>query len=178
MIRRRLFSYELTSSEKNLLSKGLRFAIQPRQMDYSSSLAEYEILYRSTADLSITSEDREHFKAKLKDFALFSYKPLNDNCKYENNFSSEELISLKAIMRNKNFVIQKAGKGNTVVTIDKRKYIQGVQNVISNCFKLIPLNIPPENYINCIVNVVKKFRKFFNNLYDNTKISKDEFLKI
>ena len=178
MIRRRLFSYELTSSEKNLLSKGLRFAIQPRQMDYSSSLAEYEILYRSTTDLSITSEDREHFKTKLKDIALFSYKLLNDNCKYENNFSSEELISLKAVMRNKTFVKQKADKGNTVVIIDKGKYIQGVKNVISNCSKFIPLNISPENYINYIVNVVKKFRKLFNNLYDNNKISKDEFLKI
>ena len=104
---RRLFSYELTSSEKNLLSKGLRLTIQPRQMDYSSSLAEYGILYRSTTDLSITSESREHFKAKLKDIALFSYKLLNDNCKYVNYFSSEKLISLKAVMRNKNFVIQK-----------------------------------------------------------------------
>ena len=40
------------------------------------------------------------------------------------------------------------------------------------------LNIPPEDYINYIVNVEKKFRKFFNNLYDNNKISKDELLKI
>ena len=102
-------------------------------MEYSSSLAEYEILYRSNTDLSITSEGREHFKAKLKDIALFSYKLLNYNCKYENYFSSEELISLKAVMRNKNFVIQKADKSNTVIIIDKGKYIQGVKNVISNC---------------------------------------------
>ena len=42
--------HELTSSEKQLLSKGLRFAIPPRQIDYSSYLAEYELLYRSTID--------------------------------------------------------------------------------------------------------------------------------
>ena len=83
-------SHELTSSEKHFLSKGLRFAIPPRQIEYSSYSAEYELLYRSTTDLSITSEDKERFKAKLKDIALSSYKLLNYNCKYENNVSSEE----------------------------------------------------------------------------------------
>ena len=39
------------------------------------------------------------------------------------------------------------------------------------------LNIPPEDYINYIVNAEKKFRKIFNNLYGYNKISKDELLK-
>ena len=71
----------------------------------------------------MTSQDRERFKATLKDIALSSYKFLNDNCKYENYLSSEETSSLKTLMRNKNTVIQKADKGNTVVIIDKEKYI-------------------------------------------------------
>ena len=96
---------------------------------------------------------------------MSSYKLLNDNCKYENNLSSEELSFLKTLMRNKNIVIQKADKGNTIVIMDKEKYIQGVKNVISNSSKFIPLKIPPEDYINYIFNV------------DN-KISKDELLKI
>ena len=160
-------SHELTSSEKDLLSRGLRFAIPSRQIGYSGYLAECELLYISTTDLSMTSEDRERFKAKLKDIALSSYKLLNDNCKYENNLSSEELSSLKTLMRNKNIVKQKADKGKTVVIIYKVKYIQDVKNVISNSSKFIPLNIRQEDYI-----------KLFNNLYDNNKISKDKLLKI
>ena len=170
-------SHELTYSEKHLLSKGLHFAIPPRQIDYSSCLPEYKLLYRSNTDLSITSEDREHFKDKLKDIALSSIN-LNDNYKYENNLSSEELSSLKTVMRNKNTVIQKADKGNAVVIIDKKKYIQGVKNVISDSSKFIPLNIPPENHINYIVNIEKKFWKLFNNFYESNNISKDELLKI
>ena len=81
-------------------------------------------------------------------------------------------------MRNKNIVIQKADKGNTVVIIDKEKYIQGVKNVISDSSKFIPLNILPENHINYIVNIEKKFWKLFNNFYESNKISKDELLKI
>ena len=123
---------------RNILSKGLRFAIPPRPIDYSDYLAEYELLYRSTTDLSMTLEDRERFKAKLKDIALSSYKLFNDNCKYENNLSSEELSSLKTLMRNKNIVIQKTDKGNSVVIIDKEKNIQGGKNVVSDSFKFTP----------------------------------------
>ena len=90
----------------------------------------------------MTSEDRERFKTKLKDIGLLPYKHLNNNCKYENNLLSEELSSLKPLIRNKNIVIEKADKGNTVVIIDKEKYIQGVKTVISDCSKFIPLNIP------------------------------------
>ena len=65
---------------------------------------------------------------------MSSYKLLNNNYKYEDNLSSEQLSSLKSLTRNKNIVIQKADKHNTVVIIDKEKYIQGVENVISDLF--------------------------------------------
>ena len=81
-------------------------------------------------------------------------------------------------MRNKNIVIQKSDKGNSVIIMDKEKYIQGVKNVLYDSSKFILLSISQEDYINYIVNVEKKIRKLFNNLYDNNKISKDEFLKI
>ena len=54
--------HELTYSEKHLLSKGIRFAIPLRHIDYSSYLAKYELLYRSTTDLSETSEKRSVLK--------------------------------------------------------------------------------------------------------------------
>ena len=41
-----------------------------------------------------------------------------------------------------------------------------------------PLNIPPDDFINYIAYVEKRFRRLFSNLYDINKISKDEFLKI
>ena len=76
-----LSSHELTSSRKYFLSKGLRFAIPPRQIDYSSYLAEFQLPYRSTTDLSITLDDMERFKVKIKNIAWSSYKHLNDNWK-------------------------------------------------------------------------------------------------
>ena len=62
MIQKRLFlfflSYRLCSSDKDLLSKGLCFAIPPKQIDYSNLMTEFELLYRSTIDLPMTFEER------------------------------------------------------------------------------------------------------------------------
>ena len=73
---------------------------------------------------------------------------------------------------------KKTDKGNTVEIFDKEKYIEGVKNVISGSSKFLDLHIPPEDYINYIVNVEKKFRNLFNNLYGNNKISKNKLLKV
>ena len=171
-------SYKLSPSDKRLLSKGLRFAIPPKQVDYSEYLTEFELLYRSTLDFSMSSEETDRFKTKLKEIALSSYKLFNDNCQYENNLSVEEIRSLKNLMRYETIVIQKADKGNTIVITDKEKYIEGVKNVISDNTKFVRINTPPEKYINYIVNVEKHFKELFKNLWKNDKISKDEYKKI
>ena len=72
-------SYELPSSNEDLLSKGLRFTIPPKQIDYSNFMTEFELLYRSTLDLSMTTEEKDRFKTKLKDIALSSFKLFSDN---------------------------------------------------------------------------------------------------
>ena len=83
----------------------------------------------------MTAEEKDCFKAKLKDIALSSFKLFSGNCKFENNLSAEEINSLKLFMRNKDIIIQKADKVNTVAITDKDKYIEGVKRAISesNC---------------------------------------------
>ena len=98
-----------------------------------------------------------------------SFKPFNENYKFENNNSAEKISSLKAVMRNKNIVIQKADKGNTVVTTDKEKYIEGVKRAISDSNKFVQLDITPYKYLNYNKNVEKKIKQFFWDLLDNDK---------
>ena len=85
--------YKLLSSGKDLFSKGLRFAIPPKQIDYPNFMAELELLCRSTLDLSMISEERIRFTTKLKDMALPSFKFFSDSCKFENNLSAEKMNS-------------------------------------------------------------------------------------
>ena len=51
-------SYELSSSDKDFLSKGLRSAIPPKQIYYF--MTEFELFYKSAFDFSMTSEERDH----------------------------------------------------------------------------------------------------------------------
>ena len=141
-------------------------------------MTEFEPLYRSILDLSVTTEEKDRFKTKLKDIALSSFKLFSDSCKFQNNLSAEEINSLKALMRNEDIVIQKDDKSNTVVITDKDKYIEGVKRSISDSNKFVQLNITPDKYLNYIINVEKKFKQLFKDLLDNDKISKDEYDKI
>ena len=84
----------MSSSDKDLLSKGLDFAIPPKPIDYSNLLKEFELLYRSTLDLSTATEKKDSFRAKLKDIGLSSFKLFSDNVKFENNLSAEEINTL------------------------------------------------------------------------------------
>ena len=87
-------SYKLSSSDKDL-PKGLRFAIPPKQIDYSNFMTEFELLYRSTLDLFMTTGEKDRFKTKLKVITLSSFKLFSDNCKFENNLSAEEINLVK-----------------------------------------------------------------------------------
>ena len=107
-----------------MLVRTCNFAILPKQIDYSNFMTEFELSYRRKG---FVSEERDCFNTKLKDIALSSFKLFSDNCKFENNFSAEEINSLNAFMGNKNIIIQKADKGNTVAKTGKEKYIEGVK---------------------------------------------------
>ena len=126
----------------------------------------------------MTTEEKDRFKTKLKDITFWSFKLFSDKWKFENNYSAEEVNSLKALMRNKDIIIQKANKDNTVVITNKDKYIEGVKRAISDSNKFVQLNITPDKYLNYIINVEKKFKQLFKDLLDNDKISKDEYDKI
>ena len=74
-------------------------------------------------------------------------------------------------MRNKVTIIQKADKGNTVVIIDKKRYIEGVKRAILDWNKFVQLNITPDKYLNHIINIEKKFKPLFKDLLDNDKLN-------
>ena len=92
-------------------------------------MTEFELLYRSTLDLSMTTEEEDRFKTKLKDNGLSSFKLFSDNWIFENNLSAEEINFLKALMRNKD-IIQKSDKGNAVIITDQERYIEGLKRAI------------------------------------------------
>ena len=116
-------SYELTDDEKNVLCKGLNFSIKPGLIEYSEFLLPFELLFRDIKREDLCNEDMSLIKARLLDTALTSYQNFSSDRDPPENLTHSEFKALKHLSKNKNIVIQKADKGNTVVILDKCSYI-------------------------------------------------------
>ena len=60
-------SYNLSDHEELVLSKGLRFAIPPKSIEYSEFLVPFEVLFRDINSLDISNLNKECVKSRLRD---------------------------------------------------------------------------------------------------------------
>ena len=138
-----IFNYSfhgLTESEKSYFSKGLNFAIPPKTLEYADLLPPFILLYRDTHNLDITNEKTEVLKTRIKDCACSSFNTYNENGA---PLIPKEFAALKSLSKNKNSVIQKSDKGNSIAIIDKSDYLEKMRNILS------------DKQLNFIVNVEK-----------------------
>ena len=73
----------------------------------------FELLYRDISSLRIPNFDLNYVKARLQDYAFSSYKGASKFM--ENNLPKAKFNALKSLIRNKELIVQKADKDNTVV---------------------------------------------------------------
>ena len=95
----------LNTIEKSLLSKGLNFAIPPKNINYTDFMLPLELLYRDVDSLEVSKLDREFIKSRLRDSAFSSYK--NPGKTLEKNLTKEELDAIKIPLKNKDTIVQK-----------------------------------------------------------------------
>ena len=124
-------SYTLTKSEKSLLCKGLNFAIPPDKLEYSDYLLPFELLYRDIKDLDLPNEKTNFLKAKIKDCALSSFKLYNEKGAVS-SLNKDETLALKTLSKNKDLIIQKSDKGNSIVLIIKGDYLDKMYDILSD----------------------------------------------
>ena len=63
----------LNTTEKSLLSKGLNFAIPPKNINYADFILPFELLYRDVDYLQVSNLDKDFIKNRLRDSAFSSY---------------------------------------------------------------------------------------------------------
>ena len=105
----------------------------PKNLNYAGYLLPFELLFRNIDFCEIPNYDKEFMRSRFRNFAFTS---LRDSSKTnENNLSEEEHLALNDLIRNRNLVIQKAYKGNTVVILDKNDYISKMNVILSDLSK-------------------------------------------
>ena len=88
----------------------------------------FELLFRGLNKNEMPNEDKGFLKTRLKDSTFTSF--WSYNYKSEINLTKNELLALNNLCNNKNTVIQKSDKGNSVVLLDKEQMPwSNVQNI-------------------------------------------------
>ena len=117
-------NYHLTDSDKSLLIRGLNFAIPPKKSKYSKFLLPFKFLFHDIKSNSEPSVDLASIKAGLQDTVFTTYSAFNKDNSPPFNLSNNEFESLCKLKNEKNLIIQKADKGNTIVILDKDCYLK------------------------------------------------------
>ena len=78
--------------------------------------------------------------------------------------SVEEHAALTISSENKDIVIQKSGKENSVVIVKKNTYIKRMKNLLNDQRKIETTALKKSAFLNFVVNLKKRIDTIFKNL--------------
>ena len=83
------------------------------------------------------------------------------------HLSKEEFDALKNL-RNKQIVIEKSDKCNSIVAVDRDKYIEKMENILSDQSKSQKIALKDDNFLNFITSQKNPLVKFIKSLLTQT----------
>ena len=150
----------------------MNFCLPSKQLKYANYLVHFELFYRDIRNLEIlSSEDLDFFKTITKEAALSSFRQYNKNP--QQSLSKEGLTALTNISKNKDIIIQKSYKGNSIVIVDKDTYIKRMENILSDQRKFEKVALKNDSFLNFVVNQEKRIDTIFKKPVDSISMSKE-----
>ena len=158
---------------KSLLSKGLNFAIPPKNINYADYMLPFELLYRNVDSLEVSNLDKDFIKSRLRDSAFSSYKDTGKT--FEKNLPKAEFDALKILLKNKDLIVQKADKGNAVVILNRKDYVCKMKNILNDSSKFDKVYIDHDKILNHLVHMENRVTDVLKNLRDKKEISIEQY---
>ena len=90
------------------------------------------------------------------------------------HLSKGQFLALQNLCENKNIVIQKSGKGNSVVTVDKADYLDKMEKLLNDTWKFEKRNLKNDGILDFVVNQEKHVDKILKNLVASNSISEEK----
>ena len=87
----------------------------------------------------------------MRDCAFTSYRDASKNA--DKNLSKDEQIALSTLIKNKDLVIEKVDKGNTVVILNKKDYNLKMRKILNDISKFHKLSIDQNKVLTHIANM-------------------------
>ena len=92
----------------------------------------------------------------------------------EKNLPKGEFDALKIILKNKDIIVQKADKGNTVVILNRKDYVFKMKNILNDKSKFQKVYIDHEKILNHLIHMENRVADVLKNLRDKKEISIDK----
>ena len=134
----------------------------------------FELLYRDIKDLDLPNEKANFLKAKIKDCALSSFKLYNEKGAVS-SLNKDEIVALKTLSKNKDLIIQKSDKGNSIVLINKSDYLDKMYNILSDSKKFGKSSAVDDKHLNFIIGIEKKLTDLLKELKATEAISQIDY---
>ena len=115
----------------------------------------------------LSTEDLDFIKTKTNDIALPSYRTYNNNM--PNIYQKKNLMLSKI----KQIVIQKSGKGNSIVIVDRDKYIERMENFWSDQRKFQKIALKDGSFLNFVTSQEKRIDKIYKKLHNSNTMSEE-----
>ena len=120
------------------------------------------LLYREIQKLPTEDHELEKVKTEIKKEAYSSFH--NHNFWNELNISKEKFLALKGLSSNKDIILQKADKGNSVVLVNKADYTKRMKELLSDASKFKEITVEPGKEINLFLQHEGKLIEFLKRL--------------
>ena len=114
-------------------------------------------------------EDLDFVKTRTKEAALSSYR--NCNNIVPQHLYKEKFLALQNLRKNKNIVIQKSDKGNSVVVVDKADYSDKIESLLNVLPKFEKIDLKNDGILNFAINQEKRVENILKKLVASNSIS-------
>ena len=112
----------------SLLLKGLNFSLPLQKLKFENHLVPFKLLYPDVINDERKDDDAlMHLKSKTKDVGLSSFRLYNKKDHRFENLTEDEYEAFLNLKSNKNIIIQKADKRNSVAVVDRLKYVRKME---------------------------------------------------
>ena len=86
-----------------------------------------------------------------------------------------EFDALKILLKNKDIIIQKADKGNTVVILNRKDYVCKMKNILNDSSKFHKVYIDHDKILNHLIHIENRVTDVRRNLRDNKETYSDQY---
>ena len=172
-------SHVLTDAQTALLSKGLNYAIPPKNLRYEDYLIPFEMLFRNIDETGKLPKDNKlFFKNSLKETCFSSFNNYNKSKQNNMNITKEEFNALKELKNVENLIIQKSDKGNSVVLIDKEIYVGKMKSILNDKQKFLELNLTENEILKKLLKTQDKIKACLDPLLKENIIDAKTYYRL